>query len=294
MAVSPETKQNFLQMAGYLQTLGLGELFTVDSGGNPGGWLWQQIRSGIDTAEELRAAIEQTDVWRDRYSVIVEQRKRSAAGQPTQVMEVAEVMEYKSRAAQIMRQYGVPGWFYDQWHDLDDMILNGLSVVELEERLAGAWSVVRDMDPNITQQFRDFYGVGEGDGALVAYFLDPAKTQAQLDKVAMAAYAGGIARNFNLQLDRDQAEMFSLFDKTRAGVAQDMTEINAQSGLLQEGAGEADDLSEREGFDAIVLGDPDARRRLEGRVLRRQANARAGGGGALATQEGLTGVSRAR
>ena len=291
--MNAETQENFRTMASYLQSLGLGELFSVDSAGNPGGWLWDKLLSGIDTAEELRGALEQTDVWKDRFAVIVEQRRRQAAGQPVHVMEPGEVLEYEQRASQLMRQYALPPWFYDQASDFNDIILNGVSVAELEQRVAGAYNTVANIDPAITQQFREFYGVGEGQAALAAFFLDPNRTQAQLDRVALASYAGGIARDFGLDLTRNQAEMFSLLDRTPAGVAQDLSEINAQSGLFNEGAGEAVDITDSTGFDAVVLGDARARAALEGRVLRRRANATAGGGGALATQDGLLGVSTA-
>ena len=290
---SEEAAAQFRQASQYLQSLGLGALFSVDEQGNPGGWLWQQLQSGIDTNEELLIAIEQTDVWKDRFSVIVEQRRRRNAGQPVQVMTTEEVVEYEQTAARLMRQYGLPAWFYDQHTDFNDIILNNISPVELETRIEGAFNTVRNIDPEITKQFREFYGVGEGDQALVAYFLDPGKTQEQLDRVAMASYAGGIAKDFGLQLDRDQAELFSLYDKTPAGIVQDMTEMNAQSLLTREGIGEVDDLGTDVLFDAVVRGDGEARSLLERRAIRRQSNARAGGGGALATNEGLIGVSTA-
>lgn len=293
MAINATTARNFRTLAGYLDSLGLGELFTVGRDGTPGGWLWNQLKLGIDTAEELRANLEQTDVWKDRFAVIVEQRNRQAKGEPVRVMEPGEVIEYEARASQIMRQYNLPRWFYDQASDFNKLILNGVSIVELEQRIGGAYNTVANLDPAIKAQFRQFYGVGQGEAALAAFFLDPDKTQAQLDKVALASYAGGIAKEFNLNLERDDAELFSLFDKTPAGIVQDLTEINAQSLLTQEGAGEADDLDVDVVFDAVVRGDAEARSLLERRALRRQANARAGAGGALATNEGLIGVSTA-
>lgn len=293
MAVDDIAARNFRTLSAYLQGMGLGELFTIDAQGNPGGWLWNQLKAGVDTAEELRANLEQTDVWKDRFAVIVEQRKRQAAGEPVYVMEPGEVIEYEATAARIMRQYGMPSWFYDQAADFNNLILAGVSVVELENRIGGAYNTVANLDPDIKAQFREFYGVAQGDAALAAYFLDPDKTQAQLDKVALASYAGGIAKDFGLDLTRDQAELFSLYDRTQAGIAQDLSEINAQSLLTVEGAGEANDLDTDVVFDAVVRGDAEARSLLESRALRRQANARAGGGGALATNEGLIGVSSA-
>ena len=287
-------KRNFQQLSSYLESIGLGALFTVDQSGNPGGWLWNQMKSGIDSPEELLVAVEQTDIWRDRFAVIVEQRKRAAAGDPVQVMTVAQVVEYEKQAANLMRQYGLPSWFYDEASDFNDLILSGMALSEVDARLSGAYNMVANLDPDIRQQFEDFYGVGQSDGALAAYFLDPDRTEAALEKAALASYAGAMAQDFGLNLNREQGETLFMLGRTQAGVAQDLSEMNAQSLLLQEGAGEATDLDEDVVFDAVVRGDAESRRALESRLIRRQSNARATAGGALATQEGLIGSGTAR
>lgn len=287
------TAQNFRTLAAYLEDLNLGALFSVDGAGNPGGWLWDKLKEGVDTAEELRAAVEQTDVWRNEYSVILAQREQRAQGMAVQVMTPKEVIEYKARSAQIMRQYGLPAWFYDQSSDFNGLITDGVSVAELEERIGQAYNVVANMDPNIREAFVNYYGVGNDDAALASYFLDPDHTQAELDKVSRAAYAGGIAKTYGFQLSRDRAELFSLTDRQPAGIAQDMSEINALGDQLDEGYGESGDLTADDAFDAVVMGNADARRRLEGRVIARRAVDQASQGGALMTNQGLTGVGTA-
>ena len=283
----------FNDAKGYMEWLGLGELFTVDAQGNPGGWLWQQLLSGIDTEEELKLRIEQTDVWKDRFPVIVEQRRRSAAGEPVQVMSTEEVVEYEEATRALFQKYELPKWMYEKREDLHKYILNGLSPDELKDRVAGAYNSVANIDPDIADQFREFYGVGQGDAALVAYFLDPEKTEAELDKVALSSYAGAIGKDFGVELSREDAELFSLYDKTEAGVVQDLTQINSQSLLANEGFGEVNDIDTDDIFDAVVRGDAESRSLLERRQLRRQANARATAGGGLATNEGLIGLGSA-
>lgn len=285
--------QNFRTLSAYLESLGLGQLFSVDANGNPGGWLWDKLKTGVDTAEELRAAVEQTDVWRDQYSVIVAQRQERAQGKPTYVMSPEEVQQYRFTAAGLMRQYGLPSWFYDQASDFNDLILGGVSTKELEDRIGNAYNVVANMDPNIKQSFSNFYGV-QGDAAIASYFLDPDKTQAQLDKVARAAYAGGIAKAYGFDLSRDRAEYFSLADRQPAGIAQDMADIAATGSQLNEGFTETQDLTANDAFDAIVMGDANARRKLEGRVIERRAVDQTSQGGALMTNQGLTGVGTAQ
>lgn len=288
-----QARQDFDEAKGYMEWLGLGELFTVDKDGNPGGWLWNNLISGMDTEEELLIRIEQTDVWKDRFSVIVEQRRRSAAGEPVQVMSVEEVVEYEDTTRALFQRYDLPKWMYDKREDLNKYILNGLSPDELQARVAGAYNSVANIDPDIADQFRAFYGVGEGDAALVAYFLDPEKTEAELDKVALSSYAGAVGKDFGIELSREDAELFSLYDKTEAGIVQDLTTINSQSLLANEGFGEVEDVDTDTIFDAVVRGDAESRSMLERRQLRRQANARATAGGGLATNEGLIGLGSA-
>jgi hypothetical protein len=276
-----------------LEAVGLGELFTFENN-EPGGWLWDQLRSGIDSEYELPAAIEATDVWQDRFAVIVEQRKRYAAGTGPAPMTVEQVVRYEQTASELMRRYGLPPWFYDNPRtDFRELMLAEISPNELADRISGAYNAVANVDEDTLATFRAFYGPGMGDGAVAAYFLDPDRTEAQLERVALASYAGGIAKDFDLTLERKQAELFFELGRTEAGVAQDLSQINAQSGLLTEGVGEVNDLDEDVAFDAVVRGDADARRLLEGRLIRRQANSRAGVGGALATREGAIGVGSA-
>lgn len=293
MAVDPTTAQNFRTLSAYLEDLGLGQLFTTDAEGNPSGWLWDKIKSGVDTAEELRAAVEQTDVWRNQYSVIVAQREQRAQGKAVQVMTPEEVQAYRGTAAALMRQYGLPSWFYDQASDFNDLILAGVSPRELEDRIGNAYNVVANMDPKIKQSFSNFYGV-QGDAAIASYFLDPDKTQAQLDRVARASYAGGIAKAYGFDLSKDRAEYFSLADRQPAGIAQDMADIGALGTQLNEGFTETQDLTANDAFDAIVMGDAEARRKLEARVIQRRTVDQTSQGGALMTQRGLTGVGTAQ
>ena len=58
-------------------------------------------------------------------------------------MSPEEVIQYEQTASQLLRMYGAPAWFYDQQSDFNNLILNGVSTVELEQRLAGAYNTVQ-------------------------------------------------------------------------------------------------------------------------------------------------------
>jgi hypothetical protein len=284
-------EQMFTTLGSWLKSIGLGALFTQNADGTPGGWLWNQMQQGVDSIDELTAAVESTDVWRNRFGVIVEQRRRSAAGEPVQVMTVGEVISYEETASQMMRQVGLPSWFYDQQSDFSSLILNQISPGELETRLGQSLNMVRNINPAIRDAFSQFYGVDNTDGALAAFFLDPEKSLAKLDQVARASYAKGMADEYDINLSKQQAEELAMMPMTEGGMTDAFQRINDLKPVMQESFGETSDLTaEGEGYDAIVKGDGNAKSRLEKRVIERRSIDQSSQGGAAITQEGVLGV----
>jgi hypothetical protein len=280
----------YRSLSSYLTSVGLGALFSYENG-VPGGWLADLMRRGYDTEDELIMQVESTDVWRDRFGVIVEQRKRAAEGQPVQVMSVKQVIAWETTAAEVMRQAGLPDWFYDSYKDFQKPILNNMSPAEFEERVMIGVNRVRNVDPSIRRAFSDFYGVGNGDSALVAFFLDPQRTMESINRVQLAAYAGGMARQRNINLSRTQAEEFYRQSMTEGGVQQTLGEISGLGSLYRETFGESSNFTaEAEGFEAVVMGNADARRNLSRRTSERRAINQSSQGGAALTNQGLVGV----
>lgn len=283
-------ENRYRSLASYLESLGLGSLFSYRDG-KPSGWLADIMRRGVDSVDELTVEIESTDVWRDRFGVIVEQRKRAAAGEPVQVMSPGEVMAWERQAAQTMRQAGLPNWFYDSYKDFQKPILNNMSPAEFQERVMTGVNRVRNVDPAIRRAFSDFYGVGNGDSALVAFFLDPQRTMESINRVQLASYAGGMARQRGINLGVNQAEEFYRQNMTESGVSQALGEISGLGSLYRETFGETSNFTaEAEGFDSVVMGDADAQRRLSRRAGERRSINQASQGGAVLTNQGLTGV----
>ncbi len=195
---------------------------------------------------------------------------------------------------QLARRFNLPNGYLAARDDIDELILLDMSAAEITDRIAGAFDAVANAPDFVREQFREFYGLADGDAALAAWFLDPDRTERDLDRQALAAYAGGIAREFNLELDRGRAELFADLGYTERGVGEALGQLNQLTPVLQEGFTEVDDLTESEGFDAIVRGDGGAQSRLERRIIARRSVDQASQGGALLTQEGLTGVGTAR
>jgi len=282
----------FASIQQMLNDAGLAGLYEIGADGMPGGRLWEQITSGLDSQAALIIWFEQTQEFQARYPVIGQIRASGMGRIPT----VNEVRVYEQTAAQMMRQAGLPAWFYDQPGELQTLMGQDISTSELEERLGAAWSMVRDTDPAVNEAFANFYGVS-GDAAMAAFFLDPTRTQAQIDRASRAAYTSGMGSTIGVTIDQVVAERIANLPTTSAGIWQDLTQVAAVSrpgGLLTEGITEVNDITQSDAIDATVFGDGEALADLERRQIRRDANDRSSLGGAAVTQQGAVGVGTAQ
>ena len=285
---------NLNSLASYLQSIGLGELFQIDSDGNPSGWLWNQFQSGVDSQAELQIALEQTSVFKNRFPVIAEQQKLAAEGGATHVMTAAEVLQYEDKVGKAMAAAGMPTWLYDQPKDFHKLIMANLSPAEVELRIQQGYDYVQASPPEVRQAFEDYYGVGNGDGALAAWALDPEKTKAEITRATRTAYAGGIARRFDINIDKASAQAIADLPKTEAGIAEGFKNVAGMEDIFQEGIGEAAvDLTQQTGLDAEFYGDAKATGDIEKRILERRANSKSSTGGAVLTRTGLSGAGTA-
>jgi hypothetical protein len=284
----------FNMLAQQLRQMGLGQLFQVDAQGQPSGWLWNQMQAGVDTAEELGAAIQQTDVFRERFGVIVEQQRRAAAGEAVYVMSPAEVIQYETTARQMMRKAGLPPTFYDKPEDFNQLILADISPQELDQRLGQAFEYVQAAPPEVRDAFREFYGVTQGDAHLAAWALNPERTLVDIERATRTAYAGGMAKRFDISLSRAASERIAALPRTEAGITEGLTQLAQQANVFEEGLFEVGDISaENQGIAAVFEGDADAAREMERRVIRRRSPDQSSTGGAVLTNQGLIGSASA-
>jgi len=284
----------FNMLASELQAAGLGDLLQVQSDGTPSGWLWDQMQLGFDTSAELMLALEQTSVFKERFKVITEQKRRAAAGQPVYVMSPAEVIEYETLTRQAMAAAGMPEWFYDSPDDFTELILSDQSVAEVTEKIQQGFEYVRNAPIEVREAFSEFFGVANAEAALAAYVLDPDRTVAQLERATRTAYTAGLARRFDISLNKAAAQRIAELPRTEAGIVQSLETINAQSNLFDEGVFEATDLTAgREGVAAEFEGDADAITAMQRRATRRASINRAAPGGAAITARGVIGSGTA-
>lgn len=292
-------EQLFSMIGQYLSDADLGDLFVIGTDGTPGGWLWDQITSGIDSEAAIQIALESTSQFQQRYGIIGEIRAQAANGQAVHVPTVGQVREYEQTVTRLMRQAGLPEFMYDSWSDAQELMRQGLSSLEVEDRLGQAWDRVQNTAPEVRQAFSDFYGTLVGDAALASTFLDPARTMAALDRQSRTAYTAGMGRRLGINLDSTTSDRIATLPRTEAGIVEGLGQISQLegSGIFNETLGErsgTDLTAETTGVDATFGGDGTASASLERRSIERAAQRAAVPGGALRTNEGVTGVGTAR
>lgn len=292
-APAPDTtaaRSAFDPIAQMLTEAGLGSLFTIGPDGSPGGWAWDQL---IDDPSPVtfQLRLEQRPEFIARYGVIGQMRQAFNEGKVPYVPTVKNVLDYRRTVTETLRGAGLPTWFYDDNGDFDRLMLQGLSPVEIEDHLGKAWTMVHEADPAIRATFSEFYGIGDGDAALAAFFLDPVKTNASLEKAARAAYAGGSARNKGFSIDRTVAESIAQLPITEAGIEQGLAEVAGMHNVFTESISEgAVDLTTGTGVDASLLGDGQAQTAIAKRIAERRSLNQQAAGGAAVTNKGVVGI----
>lgn len=137
------------------------------------------LREGYDGAT-IELMLRETDSYKKRFAGNDDRKK---AGLST--LSPAEYVAMERQYGQIMRAAGLPSGFYDTTDDFRTFIANDVSVNEVQQRVQLAKRAVFDAPQETRDALREFYGVGVGE--LTAYFLDPDKGMAVVDRQARAA-----------------------------------------------------------------------------------------------------------
>ena len=276
------------------QEAGLGELFSFTNG-TPSGWLWDKIVNNEISDATFEFQVEQTEAFKRRYPAVAWLRAQNVSGASSLPATMAAVREYENQARGLMQAAGLPPEFYDNnVDDLQGLMMKNISLVELEQRVGEGWSRVQATDPAIRQAFSEFYGVGQGDAALAAFFLDPTQMVQKLDRMSRTAYTAGLGRNAGINLSKVAAERITALERTDAEMRQGISELSGYNTLFDEGVTETQDLTvEQQGVDAAFFDNTQARQQLERRLIERNANRGGASGGAIQTQRGIIGTASA-
>lgn len=137
-----------------------------------------------------------------------------------------DVLNYEQTASQVEQQVGLPQGFIGKDEITQLMGTYNVSPAELTDRLVQGYAVANQQAssvPQVAQALKDYYNVGPG--GLAAYWLDPTKALAQLQKQFSAAQIGASAGITGFgSVDRGTAEQL-------AGLG--VTQTQAQQGFAQ-------------------------------------------------------------
>jgi len=129
----------------------------------------------------------------------------------------AEYLNLEDSYRQVLRAYGLKTFDNDAY--VSQFIANDMSPTELSNRVVTAVQRVRNADPAVSKQLRDYYGIGQED--LVAYVLDPQQQFQKIERQVAASEIGVAAGRQGLTAGVTVAEQLA---------AQGVTQAEAQKG----------------------------------------------------------------
>lgn len=134
-----------------------------------------------------------------------------------QVLSPVEYLTMEDTYRQTLRAYGLTQFDNDAY--VKQFIANDVSPTELSNRVVTAVQRVRNADPAIATQLREYYGIGQED--LVAYVLDPEQQFQKIQRQVAASEIGVAAGRQGLKAGVGVAEQLA---------AQGVTQAEAQKG----------------------------------------------------------------
>jgi hypothetical protein len=136
----------------------------------------------IDGATEstITFALQETPEYKERFKANDTRIKNNL-----KVLSPAEYINVEDSYRQVLRAYGLTSFDNDAY--VSQFIANDMSPTELSDRVVTAVQRVKNADPAISKQLRDYYNINQED--LVSYVLDP---QQQLQKIQRQVAASEI------------------------------------------------------------------------------------------------------
>ena len=168
----------------------------------------------VDGATEatITLGLQETEEYKTRFKA---NQARIAKG--LSVLNPGEYLNVEDGYRQVLRAYGLKQFDTDDY--VSQFIANDVSAAELSNRVVTAVQRVQNADPAISQQLRDFYGIGQAD--LVAYVLDPNQQFQKIERQVAASEIGVAAARQGLKTGVSVAEQLA---------AQGVSQAEAQKG----------------------------------------------------------------
>lgn len=253
------------------------------------------VNEGYTDPTVISARLRGTETYKKRFAA---NEARTAKG--LAVLSPAEYLGLEREYRQVMSAAGINPSFFDSIDDYRKLIENDISVNELGARVGLAQQVVQTTDDRLRNTLRDFYNVGEGD--LVAYYLDPSRAKSVLQRQTNISTVGAALRGAGFESDVTRAEALAEGAggaMSTVSVDQQQAQARAQAAAAQRaltrqvvgGLGTA--VGEQQLLESEFLQTAESRASVEQERQTRLAEYGRGGGLAT-TQEGVTGLRRAR
>ena len=240
------------------------------------------VRGESPTALAMR--IRTTDEYKDRFPGMVLRRDLKLPA-----ITEAEYLDLESQYRSIMRAANLPPTFHDAPEDFTTLIAGDVTGQELQQRVALAESARETANQDIITELQDNYGLTEGD--ITAYYLDPGVAKNIFEERRMYEAAG-------LSVAATQAIGEGLEVKTAEALQRENIQRREIQARLGQRAGLTGDLLGSEGMSATGIAEAEFGLDVdEATRLRRLREARLapmmGGGSALTTAKGITGLGAA-
>lgn len=237
--------------------------------------------------EEIRGS----KTFKDRFPGI---DARVAGG--LNAISVNEYLELEDTYRSIFRNAGLPLHFYDEPGELADFIAKDVSPGEMEARVTKGIVAARNAPQEVRDALSQFYGIGNTDGALTAYYLDPDKGLDAIQREFESATIAGAAAQVGFgAIDVGQAERLQSLGVSGDQARQGFSELERSQELVTAGVGEVggDTLTQQQQIDATFEQDADLMERIRRQRERRGAAFAGSDAGATTTQAGVTGLKTA-
>jgi hypothetical protein len=156
--------------------------------------------------------LQETPEYKTRFAANESRIKKNL-----QVLSPGEYLTMEDTYRQTLRAYGLTQFDNDAY--VKQFIANDVSPTELSNRVVTAVQRVRNADPAIATQLREYYGIGQED--LVAYVLDPEQQFQKIQRQVAASEIGVAAGRQGLKAGVGVAEQLA---------AQGVTQAEAQKG----------------------------------------------------------------
>lgn len=207
-------------------------------------------------------------------------------------ISIAEAVQYRDSAFQMMRAAGFPTGFYDEPEDLANFQIKDVSLAELKTRIDGYTVAATSAPAETRAQLQSIYGIGAG--GLAAYYADPGRALPVLEKqFAAATISGAGVRSGYGGLNRGEAERLASLGVGEQQAAQGFGALVENRELflnLPGRRGQA--ISREQQLGAVFGGDQGAQAAIE-RKRRAELNVFGSRGGLSASQSGVGGLGSA-